>query len=290
MSDTRTAPTEAELAICALCPKLCRHVCPVAVATGHEAAAPSNMALQPWLFLRGFASAELARQAASLCVACGACTAHCDLHEPLGDRLSAMRQVLSPPVPPAPLPAIEGAGRRVAVETDERRWAQALSAHLGEPVARLRTVDHLGWAALTAPGGDPAGAARLRTQLSDRVAVVADHRSLAAAQAAGVQVVHLAELAPPSGTGPVFHPCHGPRLSGTPAPDALACCGAGTALETTHPDLARGLQAEQVARLRAHAGPAPTRCPDVDCSRTLAHGGLVVLDPIDALLAPPSGN
>ena len=29
---------------CAFCPRLCRHVCPVAVATGMEAAVPSNRA------------------------------------------------------------------------------------------------------------------------------------------------------------------------------------------------------------------------------------------------------
>jgi len=300
MSGASSMPPAAELAVCALCPKLCRHVCPVAVATGHEAAAPSNMAQHPWRFLRGSGTAELALQAASLCVECGACTAQCELHEPLGVRLAAVRHALSAPAWPQPLGAVEGEGRHVAVEADSRRWAEALARHLGEPVARLRTEDHLGAEALAGPLGAPAHVAALRALLSGRVVVVADHRSLAAVQAAGLQGVHLAELAPPPGAGPVFHPCKGPRLAGEAAPEALACCGAGTALESAHPALAATLRTEQARRLGEHAAggdtspgqappaPVPTRCPDASCGRTLAQAGLLVLDPVDALLAPSS--
>lgn len=79
---------------CAYCPRLCRHVCPVAVATGWEAATPTAMMTVPLLHLRGLLDAREATAATSLCLACGACTAHCKNGVPVAELLDAFRAEL----------------------------------------------------------------------------------------------------------------------------------------------------------------------------------------------------
>ena len=76
-----------EFETCAWCPRLCRHVCPVAVATGREAATPTSMMTIALLAARGTVGADLARASASLCLSCGACTTHCKVHVPVAERL-----------------------------------------------------------------------------------------------------------------------------------------------------------------------------------------------------------
>lgn len=274
-----------ELATCAWCPRLCRHVCPVAVGSARESAVPSNMALHPLRYLRGDGSLELARRAAALCVDCGACTAHCDLDQPLGALLARFRGAHSAPPPAQPLAPVEGPGELIAVESDDRRWAEALSARLGVPVARLRTGDHLGAAHLAHPLAGPEHAAALRAAVGGRALVVSEHHSLDAARAAGVAVRHLADLVPVATGGLVHHPCRGPRLPGVTAPDALACCGATAALPHEHPQLAADV-ARQAARRLAEAASARATCtPDSACAAALRAGGLDLRDPIDAVLS-----
>lgn len=282
-----TVPGASDLATCVYCPKLCRHVCPVAVATSREAAAPSLMALHPFRFLRGEGTAEQALAAAALCLECGACTAHCDLHRPLGEMLGQVRRALTPAPVPEAVAEVEGEGRHVAIEADERRWAEALARHLGEPVARLRTGDHLGAAALAHPNCPPTHRSDLRRALDRRVAVVADHRSLAAARAAGIQVRHLAEVVGVAGEGPVHRPCAGPQLEGPTPPLALACCGANGGLREHHPGLALEVAQDQGRRLRMDLpdGTPPVRSPDATCAGALRQGGLEVVDPVSTLLA-----
>ncbi len=276
-------PHASELEICAWCPKLCRHVCPVAVGGESEAAAPSNMALHPVLFLRGSGSLALALDAAALCVECGACTAHCDLDRPLGDLLGRFRRGLSAPPPAEDPQAVEGQGDTIAVLSDDRDWSAALAAALGEPVATLRTHDHLGADHLDHPLAGPEHAQALRKRVGKRTLVVTDHRSLRAARQAGLNARHLVDVVRPEAGGPVFHPCHGPRLTGHSAPDSLACCGANGALRDRHPDTAARVAANQAARLSG--ADAPVRCPDLVCAAALADAGLAVIDPVDMLLS-----
>ena len=75
--------------LCAFCPKLCRHVCPVAKATGREAATPTAKMTVVYLVKRGLLPKELATQAAALCEGCGACTAHCKHQIPVAELLRA---------------------------------------------------------------------------------------------------------------------------------------------------------------------------------------------------------
>lgn len=94
-----------DLETCAWCPRLCRHVCPVAVGTGRESATPTAMMTVALQARRGEVSTELAAEAASLCLSCGACTAHCKLHVPVAERLGRP----APPRPAAPPASADGA-------------------------------------------------------------------------------------------------------------------------------------------------------------------------------------
>lgn len=101
---------------CAWCPRLCRHVCPVAVATGREAATPTAMMTVALLAERGSVSPALAEAAASLCLSCGACTDHCKNRVPVAVALGRPAPPVRPHVPlAAPSGAIEfvccGSGR-----------------------------------------------------------------------------------------------------------------------------------------------------------------------------------
>jgi ferredoxin len=278
-------PTPTDLGPCVYCPRLCRHVCPVAVGTGRESASPTAMATQVWLYLEGRAELKEARAAAALCVECGACEAACEVEQPLAHLLGDFRRRLAPHGP-QPLSEVEGEGALVAIEVDERRWAEALAARLGQPVARLRTADHLGQDALGQPSMT-AHLARLRTSLGARTAVVSEHRSLAVLEAAGIATAHLRDLLDWSAPGIPHQPCAGPRLPGaTPAPLALACCGARAALSSAHPALADELAAECGRRLHDEQ-PSPTAplcSPDSSCARALRAAGWTVEDPLSSLL------
>lgn len=284
-------PAAADLGPCVYCPRLCRNVCPVAVGTGRESASPTAMATQVWLYLEGRTELKLALAAAALCVECGACEAICEVQQPLAHLLGDFRRALSP-TGPQPLAQVEGEGALVAVEVDERRWAEALAARLGKPVARLRTEDHLGHDATGQPTW-PAHLARLKAALRGRTAVVSEHRSLAVLTAAGVEAAHLLDQLGWSGAGVVHQPCAGPRLPGAPPALALACCGSRAALPSAHPDLAVQL-AEDCGRRLYDERPSPEGpicSPDSTCARALREAGWTVEDPLSALLGgaePPA--
>lgn len=275
-------PSAADLATCVFCPRLCRHVCPAAVGSGREAATPTAMATSAWLFLQGAGSLELARQATALCLDCGACERACELHRPLGSMLGAFQRELAP-TPVQPLGTIEGPGRRVAVETDDRSWAAALSARCGEPIGRLRTRDFLGFEArgdASAPRRDEA----LRRLFAGRTAVVADFRTMAVLEGAGVPCQHLAALTELPPTGRTHHPCRGPRLDGEPQPPlAMACCGARGPGHGMQDPSGEWVARTCVERLEVPVG-AYLRTPDAACAAHLRTVGAEVLDPVSWLL------
>lgn len=76
---------------CAWCPRLCRHVCPVAVATAREAAVPTAMMVAVTQALRGALDRPDALEATRFCLGCGACTAHCKHHVPVAELLARFR-------------------------------------------------------------------------------------------------------------------------------------------------------------------------------------------------------
>jgi ferredoxin len=123
---------------CVYCPRLCRHVCPVAAGSGGEAATPTAMMTGAWQWPRDSATAEEALESATLCTQCGACEEHCKLSRPVSALLSeAIGRIRDAPSTP-PLEVL-GEGSWVAVETDERRWAEALARHLSEHIDAPQT-------------------------------------------------------------------------------------------------------------------------------------------------------
>ena len=88
---------------CAYCPRLCRHVCPVSTATGFESATPTAMMTVGLLHVRGELGDAETRSGTSLCLGCGACTAHCKVHVPVADTLATLRATLDTPEPPTRL-------------------------------------------------------------------------------------------------------------------------------------------------------------------------------------------
>lgn len=97
----------ADFTTCAYCPRLCRHVCPVAVGTGFESATPSAMMSAALLAAEGARPLAYAEEAAAACLGCGACTAHCKHHRPVSDLLAALRPAPTEP-PPAPGATVPG--------------------------------------------------------------------------------------------------------------------------------------------------------------------------------------
>lgn len=87
---------------CAFCPRLCRHRCPVAVATAREAAVPTAMMTAVWRALTGEIDRAAALEATRYCLGCDACTAHCKHHLPVADLLAEFRGEARPAPSPAP--------------------------------------------------------------------------------------------------------------------------------------------------------------------------------------------
>jgi ferredoxin len=267
--------------ICAFCPRLCRHVCPTAVGSGREAATPTAMMTGVWAWLSGHVDGDVAWSNAALCTDCGACTAACKLDRPVADLLSKARGATAKaPAPPSP-PDIEGDGELVAVETDGRRWAEALAARLGEPVARMRSPDELGEHLLDHDRALNDHGRNLRARIGDRTLVIASGGAWRVAQATGLRSRHLQDLAPVPADAAAFRPCTGPAPDGPGCEDALACCGAAAPLPAAHPAIAGEVGRDAAARLGGEAHVTS----DARCANWLRAHGARVTDPVDHLLA-----
>jgi ferredoxin len=269
-----------DLESCVYCPRLCRHVCPVAVGSGRESATPTAMMTGVWRWLREESGPQEALESASLCTRCGACESHCKLNRPVSALLAeAMAQLES--LPQIPTIEIHGEGSWVALETDSRRWAAALSKHLNEPVARIENTDELGASLLDHPTLLASHLKALKSQLHDRQLMVTSHRALEIATRAGLQVHHLSHHIEAPAHERVFHPCSGPRLEGEAQPFILECCGARGPLQKHHGKIADEVAASAAREL----GSSLHSCPDSICSSHLRSQGAQITDPIDWLLS-----
>lgn len=251
---------------CTFCPRLCRHTCPVALATGREAATPTALMTAVWLAEQGRMDPALAGRATALCTSCQACQVHCKDHVPVPSLLASARGRLLP-APAVERPgAPEGDGSLVAVECDERRWSEAASRHLGAPVARLVTSDHLG-ALLEDWHPDWEEHCRAWSRLlQGRTALTACQRCARVLQAARVPhaLVHehlsLAWTYPTCATHPTW--------------------AQAAALERFHPEATLQLARATTATLP----PGTVVVTDASVRRHLLAAGAPVLDPIDILL------
>jgi len=258
-----------EFDTCMLCPRLCRAACPVATGSGREAAVPTQIAgvLRSWR--RGEASADLARQAATLCVDCGACQDLCHLHRPLPELLREARQELCSSTAPEPVRPIEGEADWVAVEFDDRSWASALARRLRRPMARLRTRDGLGEAVL-ATGAHEGHFRAVAHRLRGLHVVVADGASARVVAHLGLPHSWLHDLL---GQADGVCSC---VASGSEAP--MACCGARGPLPVHHPDDAQRMAAHWLRR-------EPGRYHhDGRCAAHLSAAGGDVVDAVGMLL------
>lgn len=254
-----------DLTTCAFCPRLCRHVCPVAVGTAREAATPTAMMTAALLTSAGRRPAEYAREAASLCLDCGACTSHCKHHVPVADLL---RPFAASAPEAMPLAVIEGVASAVCVVTGEVDWSSGWSRASGRPAARLRTADELGHAAWRA--GDDGVPARVAAHLRGRTVITASSAVEAVARAAGLAVERL----PAEPQGLLFVTCFdGPH----PSPHQLACCGRRDGFAQRSPGLAAEIAAENVRRFEGR----PVSCADGECAAWLRAAGALVHSPLD---------
>jgi len=261
------------LATCALCPRLCRPACPVTVATAREAATPTALASAGLLWQRKQWSDARAAEALTLCTDCGGCQAHCHIDYPLPDLLRQLRGAATPQPPMAPLQAIEGAGRWLAVESDARPLAAALAQALEEPVRRWRTSDRLGVAALEHAGFSAHAQAIQETLRGVEEVVVIDGGSAQALERAGVSYRWLQDVLPDlTTTG--LRSC---RSTGAPSP--LSCCGGAGPLARLHPEDARRVGQRWLEETDSR------QVVDARCRDHLRACGGDVQDPLDALLA-----
>ncbi len=112
-------------AMCTFCPRLCRHVCPVAVATGLESATATAMMSAAWLAMETGKPAD--PDALALCLGCGACTRHCKHHVPVAERLDTAAGRPSPDRPDRMLPPIGGPS------ADPTRFTTCFEGSVGAP-------------------------------------------------------------------------------------------------------------------------------------------------------------
>ncbi|MFZ5477932.1 MAG: hypothetical protein ACOZNI_14250 [Myxococcota bacterium] len=251
------------LETCAYCPRLCRHVCPVAVGAAREAATATSMATVALLVSRRAQPVELGHAATSLCLGCGACTSHCAVHQPVAELLRPYRARTAA----EPLAPIDGDARVVCVVT-ARDWSGAFGRREAIAVARLRTGDALGHAAWR--NGDDAVVPRLAAHLKGREIVTASGAVAAVAAAAGIAVRRLGTPA----AARTFTTCHeGPRWGVA----QLACCGRREGFPEREPEAARRMAEENVRRL---AG-ARVAVGDEECAAWLRAHGADVVDPAD---------
>lgn len=179
---------------CSLCPKLCRHVCPVATATGREAATPTAIATVLAAYSKGWVSKDMANMAATLCIDCGACSEHCHSEIPLAEMLSTFRSSELPAEEVEPLGSIQGSHPVTLVQVDQRPVATALSAALGHKVSVLQTTDRLGLASLGTVGFEE-HAGYINRLLKDRDVVCYDEGVAEILLAAGISWTWLSEMA-----------------------------------------------------------------------------------------------
>jgi ferredoxin len=249
---------------CAFCPRLCRHACPVAVATGMEAAVPSNIFALIHAAEHAGGDVEVATSAASLCLGCGACTSACAVEIPVAERLRAWRAAHEVAPVAHGVGEIEGYGEPVLVGAPE---------HVVGSAAALVTRDGLGHAAWRL--GDDGVLAEVRRAFhGGRTARAVSGDVAEVLTFAGVAV----ERAAAPRLASRFRTCfEGADVSAHPG--QLACCGRREGFAQREPLAARAVAD---ANVEALAG-ARVGCGDQACADWLRAHGANIVGPLDAM-------
>ncbi len=261
----------ASFSTCAFCPRLCRHVCPVAVGTAWESATPTAIMTTVWWAEMGMAEVGLAAEAADLCLRCGACEAHCKLHIAVPEHLDGWLRQQDRAPEARPLPTIFGHDVEVVVLGSEPDWREPEAT----ATAWCRTEDGLGFAAWDA--GDARVLERVARHFAGRRVVTASLDVVRVLQAAGVPVRVM--VAPSGGTERRFVTCF---EASEASPGQLACCGRRSNFPSRAPEAARRV-AEENARL---LDGAVATCADASCASWLRAHGADVVGPVHHLRGP----
>ena len=269
---------------CALCPRLCRHRCPVAVATGMESTTPTAIMTQ--LVLSRHHEDTHSKLAVDLCTRCGECEDACGVDQPVVQLLDEARTKLQPTPAPWQAPAIEGSGSNVAIICGEFDWSGKISKALGGPLARLVTTDHLGEAHRIRTDTRDDIARQLKALMMDKKAITSCHTCRIALEEAGADVVMLGSFLGEPGTSPRWRTCQcepGPGVD-----TVVTCCGARAPLNTSHPELAQQMARSVKRRLDGQA----VHIEDSRCSAHLRAVGANTTDPVYRLreLETPDAN
>lgn len=253
---------------CAYCPRLCRHVCPVSVATNREAATPTAMMGVPLLQNLPPEAADLGIAGTSLCMGCGACTAHCKWHVPVADHLRTWRREQGVEIPVAPLSPILGDAPRVALLTTERDWSGAWTAQHGERLSIMHSHDELGFSAWKA--GHPDVIPKVAAHFHRRSVITS---SLLVAELLRAAEVPVQVLEAPAGAR--FMCCQEGFSAG---PGQLACCGRREGFPDREPEAASAVAIRNAKIL----GDGEYACADQGCADWLKRWGAQVKGPEEA--------
>ncbi len=247
--------------VCGFCPRLCRHVCPVVVATARESATPTAIVSAVRLAEAAVIDPAIAEAALAMCNGCGACTRHCALSMDVAEFVREWR----PRPSTAPLPTLpSGGGRVVRVEVGE---PAAGSEDAIVPV--VWSIDALGHAAWKAGESGVAGAVALHfggwTVRTGSFAVAEVLAAAATRVLAGAGPLEVIMDSPPEGA-PRFLTC----WEGARGNDGqIACCGAREGFESAQPALAKAMAREVVVRM----GDREHTCADSRCAGWLREAG-----------------
>jgi hypothetical protein len=251
---------------CALCPRLCRHVCPVAWGTGREAATPTMLATMQVLAARGEVSSEVAYASASLCTDCGACSEHCHNDNPLSDWLREARvrdQSL------ADLPEVVGEGDVLLITSDNRAVAGAVAKSLQRSVATLSLPNGVGLEGLS-KHERTTRLAEVSARCQARDVVVTDGEVASALTQAKVPWRWLHELL--AVDSEILATCHEGQAS-------HLCCGAREPIRSAHPAAAQAMAKRFAEEMTGGL------CADVRCANHLRACGVDVTDIVDVVVA-----
>ena len=262
---------------CALCPKLCRHVCPVSVATSLESATPSAIMTELMMANGPLHLENSASESINMCTRCGQCSDFCGVDQAVVELMDDARTRLEPPPPPWTEPVISGHHQTVAIICGSTAWDKPLTELIGQPMATLVTNDHLGESHRMRMDTRQDVIAKIEKIMQGRTAVTSCSTCREALEEANVPtetIVMASKRVPPL---PTWRTCRcepGPSVN-----TVIKCCGARAPLAIAKPKIANMIAEEVARRLDGQA----IFVPDTRCAEHLQNAGAQAVGPIDTL-------
>ncbi len=266
---------QATVDTCALCPRLCRHVCPVAVGTGLESATPTAILTSIMMAKRNPSAQNHAAETIDLCTRCGHCQDFCGVDQPVVALLDAARSQIQPPPHRFVPPTIHGHTPTVAIICGAQDWSVALAEKTGQKLSTLRTNDHLGEAHRIRAHEAEAVTHVLATVFQGRTAISSCATCRQALIDADVSIETIESVRQDVPSLPTWRTCHCP--AGPSVKTLLRCCGARAPLALSHPALSATMAEEIRLRLDGQA----VYVPDTRCAAHLQSAGVQALGPAD---------